>query len=134
MWIAEVLHKMNDGGFVIMTGSFTVMVPGDRKDIPLIRRVLSIELSVVDCGLILGSWVRRILVLVRDIAEMIQKRSRGCVGGTPIDTRLADLGRHRCRHPSSRFLVQVVSRATERMKAHDTALFDAVRFIRTDLL
>src|SRR5260370_19434705 len=134
MWIAEILHKMNDRRFLIMTGSFTVMVPGDRKDIPLISRVLGIELSVIDRGLILGSRVRRIFVLVRDIAKMIQKRSRGCVGGTPIDTRFADLGRHRCRHPSSRFLVQVVSRTTERMKADNTALLDAVRFIRTDLL
>src|SRR6202023_36121 len=116
MWIAEILHKMTDRRFVVMTGNFTVMVPGDRKNIPLICRVLGIELSVIDRGLILGSWVRRIFVLVRDIAEMIQKRGRGCVGGTPIDTRLADLG----RHPSSRFLVQVVSRTTERMKAHDT--------------
>src|SRR5258707_2990030 len=134
MWIAEILHKMNDRRFVIMTGSFTVMVPGDRKNIPLISRVLGIELSVIDRGLILGRWVRRIFVLVRDIAEMIQKRGRGCVWDSPIDARLADLGRHRCRHPSSRFLVQVVSRATERMKAHDTALFDAVRFISTDVL
>src|SRR5258707_1999776 len=134
MSIATILHKMLDRRFVIMTGSFTVMVPGDRKDIPSICRVLGIELSVIDRGLILSSRVRRIFVLVRDIAEMIQKRGRGCVGGTPIETRLADLGRHRCRHPSSRFLVQVVSRATQRMKAHDTALFDAVRLIGTYLL
>src|ERR1700722_9086615 len=55
----------------------------DRENIALISRVLGIELSVIDRGLILGRWVRRIFVLVRDIAKMIQKGGRGCVGGTP---------------------------------------------------
>src|SRR5258708_13609741 len=105
MWMSEILHKMNDRRFVIMTGSFTVMVPGDRKNIPLISRVLGIELSVIDRGLILGRWVRRIFVLVRDIAEMIQKRGRGCVWDPPLTAPLADLGSHASPHPSSDFLV-----------------------------
>src|SRR5581483_10482975 len=116
-----------------MLGIFAVMIAGDGKDIPAITGIGSVKVLVEQLLLIGPIHIAPVLVLIYDVAQVIEKGGRDRALATTETVRLGDLSGHGRSYSRLRDRIAKVSRTAGHVERHQAAALDGGRLVGVDV-